>query len=1347
MPTINSIRIVNAQFNKGGGTYDNFMLDPEGNSFVYELENGGGKTVLLLLMLQCVYPNSRLEDNKPFKLMFEGGDRNRTTHAMIEWKLDKGIHNYKYAITGICAKKKTAYDGSEKDEIDYFNYVIFYSHSNEYDIRKIPLCETYEDGSLKSVMSYTDTQSMLKSLEKNKPLHCEVCVFSRKGEYIEFVKKLGIIETEIEIIRKINENENKLDTYFKQYNTSRKLFQDLLIPTTSGCLKDKARIQGMQNPEDKSDNIAESIYQFRDKISALKEWKTRLGDYRQLWDESVKLEHSINSVIGAYQARDAIISEAAAQFRSYESAIQELSSQITDLSTQIESVTEERDGYKISLWFNRLKILESYLNLKGIELENLCKTKEEITQLLKTAEHEWNFARATGKYVQIKERRRKISTLQEQLENTRKSNEELYKSLVQTGAVLHSRYTAHLADLQESYQAKKDEQAYRKAENKKTSEQRGERAGDLKRSQKELAQKEKQLNELRREESNNRKQLSVNFPGFSALFDVEDECKRTKEAIASRTREQEDTEIEIKQLTSEKHNLERKQLEISSQTKSVEVRIGEVSRKLEEYVSKLKNVQEICSTYGTVDIDACDLKIEQESTRLSREIIYLEDRQARLEKRIRFIDEYGYDIIDDSIEEVKAKLKDVFKNVIYGMDHLNQLPEADRIITLQKIPWLPKAMFVSRNDLESIINNPYKLAVSVQDSSVIIASTDLLNPKVICSTGDIFVPHRDATYYANLLSREKAKETIKKEIASVTNKKDSNKKYTDRVRQQAYSVTSFKKEYIDKYQNGYEPELKAQRDVYNTERDELINTCSGFINQIQSIDYKLSNNTSMVTELKKTIKELNDKDRLLDSLYRIIADSSEIESQLNQLKSAIPRYEKEIESLDLRNIEQENKLQQIAESLRQLDKTLDITKGHVTKFNPYAGKSSDAMESIETENLHSKFKAAEETLREKGASVTHLTDEIADNETRIRELTKDIVDVYKIPWDTIEKQDPQSAPSDEYVTSLETRRDNLESQHDLQDKKCRQVEIDYGVQKGTFNKEMEEFQAVSGHAYTRDSGLVDPEEFKNEANTLQKKISFLDSLLLSLESEVRAKNTTKNSYQNEFDMFSRLDGEYGLSKMTVTLTMELKQYSEVNKQIGECNNTLKKARGDFQKACKQLRETALLLKVGTHYSDSFDIKFGDPESLTNANQTAKNIQEYRDGLNGDVQNAEQELTRLEKDETNIVNLILQCNRIYLDYLKGFANTSKIKTQDGANRPMISINLDQCIYDDDLAARKVREYIGKILENKDTTLPTISGMTIPAKLIECAVDISVIKVQILKIDIKGYARQPWDNINA
>ena len=1347
MPTINSVRIINAVFNNGRGTYDNFILDADGNSFVYELANGGGKTVLLLLMLQCVYPNSRLEDNKPFKLMFEGGDKNRTTHAMIEWKLDKGIHNYSYAVTGICAKKKTAYDGSEKDELDYFNYVIFYNHSNEYDIRKIQLCKTYEDGSLESVMSYSDTHSMLKSLEKNKPQYCEIHVFNRKGEYMEFLKRLGIIETELEIIRKINENENKLDTYFKQYDTSRKLFQDLLIPTTSGCLKDKSRVLGMQGSEDNTDDIAESVFKFRDKISTLKELQSNLGDHRQLRDEAAKLEHSVNSVIEAFQARDAIIHEAAVQYRSYESAVKGLTSQIADLNAQISAVVKEQKECEISKQFNMLRVLESELNLIRIEREAQDRIKLDIADRLRRAEYDWNFARATGKYVQIKERRGKITSLQEQRVSLEKSNEELYRTLNQMGAVLYSRYSTNLSGLQESYNAKKKEQSSMKEENNKTLELRGERVEALRSSQKELSRKEALSKKLVQQESDTRKQLNANSQRPPAMFDVGEERKKTKEDIVRRKQELENTKNESKRLTDEKHGLELKQSNVTNQKKSVEVKIKEVSQKRNEYDSKLKNVQGICATYNTADIADCELRIDQELTRFIQEKVYWSGRLAHFKKRIKSIDEYGYDIIDDSIEEVKAKLGDDFKSVVYGMDHLNKLSETDRVAALQRIPWLPKAMFVSSNDLKSITNNPSKLAVSVQDSSVVIASIELLNPINACSTGDIFVPHRDATYYINLLSTEKAKATIEKEMASATNKLESATKSAEKVKKMEYAVTSFKTEYIDRYPNGYESELKAQLDGLNTELTELNGTLSDLAYQIHDVGDRLRHNESAESDLEKTTSDLTEKDRLLDSLYRIITESSEFETQLGQLESLISTYKKELESFDLRKTEQEHELQQIAEFIRQLDKKLDAVKGRVEKFKAYAGRSSDEMSDIDTEELHSKFNGIEETLREKGASVSSLTSEIESHKESIGELTKDIVEVYRIPWDSIEQQYPQTAPSDEYVTSLENHRNDLASQHARQDEKCRQAEIEHRVLKDKFDIKAKEYQGVSEREYICDPDLTDSEEFKNELNRLKTRELTLTSSLSSLTYKVQNTDKVREADQRELDMFSMLDGEYGLSKLIVDITTELKHYTEISKQIGERNESLKTAKKSFIHARQQLREIALTLKVGAYYSDSFDVKFRDPESLMDAGQTAKNVLEYVKELDWKIQRVEHELEGLEKDETNIINLIMQCNRIYLGYLRGFANASKIKTHDGTTRPMITINLDTCIYDDELAVRKVREYIGKILDSKDITLPAIGGMTTPAKLIECAADISAIKVQILKIDIKGYARQPWDNINA
>lgn len=1052
-------------------------------------------------------------------------------------------------------------------------------------------------------------------------------------------------------------------------------------------------------------------------------------------------------MIEAFQVRDAVIHEAAVQYRSYESAVKELTSQMADLNAQINTVVNDQKKCEIGKQFNMLRVLESELNLMRIEREAQDSIKLDIADRLHKAEYDWNFARATGKYVQIKERRGKITSLKEQRASLEKSNEELYSTLNQMGAVLHSRYSANLFDLRESYNAKKKEHNSMNEEYEKTLGLRGERVEALRSSQKELVKKEALSKKLGQQESDIHKQLSANPQKPPALFDVSEECKKTTEYITSRKQELENIDDESKRLTSEKHGLELKQSKIVGQKESIEEKIKDVSQKRNEYDSKLKEVKVICTTYNTVDIAECGLGIEQELTRFTQEKVYWSSRLAHFKKRIKSIDEHGYDIIDDSIEEVKAKLGDAFKSVVYGMDHLNQLPETDRAAALQKIPCLPKAMFVSSNDLKSITNNPSKLAVSVQDSSVVIASIDMLNPSNACSTGDIFVPHRDATYYINLLSPEKARAIIEKEMASATNKLESATKSAEKVKKMEYTVTSFKTEYIDVYPNGYESELRAQLDGLNAGLAELNDTSSALANQIYDVGNRLSHNTSAELALKTMISDLTDKEKLLDTLYRVVTESSDIETQLGQLKSSISGYEKELGSFNLHKIEQEHELLQISEFIRQLDRNLDVVKDRVEKFKAYAGKPADEMSNIGTEELHSKFNGIDEKLREKGASVRSLTSGIENHMESIRELTKDIVEVYRIPWDSIEQQDPQTAPSDEYVTSLENHRNDLASQHARQDDKCRKTEIGHGVLKDKFETKVKEYQGVSRYEYIRDPDLTDSGKFRNELNQLETHEFALKNLLSSLTYKVQNTDKVRETAQRELEMFSVLDGEYGLSKVVVDITTELKHYTEISKQIGEQNEFLKTAKKSLIHARQQLREIALTLKVGAYYSDSFDIKFRDPESVLEANQTAKNVTEYVKELDWKIQRVEHELDGLGKDETNIINLIMQCNRVYLDYLKGFANASRIKTHDGTTRPIININLDACIYDDELAVRKVREYISKILDTKDITLPAISGMTIPAKLIECAVDVSAIKINILKIDIKKYTRQPWDNINA
>jgi hypothetical protein len=105
MPRLRSVRVVNAQFNEGRGLYQDFRLPFYGRNGTYELGNGMGKSVLLMLILQCVLPNAAPDPNKPFKYMFAGGDRNRTTHVLAEWELDEVVDGRRYLLTGFCAKR------------------------------------------------------------------------------------------------------------------------------------------------------------------------------------------------------------------------------------------------------------------------------------------------------------------------------------------------------------------------------------------------------------------------------------------------------------------------------------------------------------------------------------------------------------------------------------------------------------------------------------------------------------------------------------------------------------------------------------------------------------------------------------------------------------------------------------------------------------------------------------------------------------------------------------------------------------------------------------------------------------------------------------------------------------------------------------------------------------------------------------------------------------------------------------------------------------------------------------------------------------------------------------------
>ena len=155
MPQINRVRVNNVKYNFGTQFYDDFMMRFNCRNTIYDLANGGGKSLLMLLLMQNMIPNCTLDEKQPIEKLFRKGSGNTCIHSLVEWKLDSHCQRdgYRYMTTGFCARRarsaeeredaqdKEAYMAADTDtgsmtarsstasdntSIEYFNYCIFY---------------------------------------------------------------------------------------------------------------------------------------------------------------------------------------------------------------------------------------------------------------------------------------------------------------------------------------------------------------------------------------------------------------------------------------------------------------------------------------------------------------------------------------------------------------------------------------------------------------------------------------------------------------------------------------------------------------------------------------------------------------------------------------------------------------------------------------------------------------------------------------------------------------------------------------------------------------------------------------------------------------------------------------------------------------------------------------------------------------------------------------------------------------------------------------------------------------------------------------------------------------------
>lgn len=417
MPHINRIRLVNVNYNDAKSIYDDFNMRLDGKSTTYDLINTGGKSMLILMLLQTVLPNTYLKKEKPIKNIFIGGNTKRTSHCLVEWELDEG-YEYKYMLTGFCARKKQDSDNDEEDdnklEIDYYNYCYFYNDYAQIDIKKLPLVT--RDGNDKIYMSYDKLRQYLIGMKKD---GLPVEIFDSKKDYMKRIEYYGLISAEWKLISEINVSENYIEKYFKENKTSRKLIENFLIKIIDNI--------NLQNSDETEDTLVDTLIELKDNLMLFRKQNDNKKEYEQAKEMYENLQKENAKFIDEFNRIDKINKKANEAYQYKQHKMNELKDKIQHETDEIARLQDENtrlnienEKYKIDKLHNDKAEIENDKQNIDTEIQKIQAQKDDVEKKLA-------LSKAQNEYVEYLENKQERDKTQIQINSMQIADKDLAK--------------------------------------------------------------------------------------------------------------------------------------------------------------------------------------------------------------------------------------------------------------------------------------------------------------------------------------------------------------------------------------------------------------------------------------------------------------------------------------------------------------------------------------------------------------------------------------------------------------------------------------------------------------------------------------------------------------------------------------------------------------------------------------------------------------------------------------------------------------------------------------------------------------------------------------------------------
>lgn len=942
MPHINRVRVNNVKYNFGTQFYDDFLMRFSGKNTIYDLANGGGKSVLMLLLLQNLIPNCTLDEKQPIEKLFRTSGGSTTIHSLIEWKLSD-IHikeNYKYMLTGFCARK--AKDAAEVEEnrdissIEYFNYVIFYREFNDNDIKNLPLSNGKER------ITYMGLKNYLRELSKT-DLSLKIEIFERKGEYQRYISQFGLYESEWEIIRGINKTEGHVRTYFEtNYKTTRKVVEDLLIEEII-----EKSFRNRTFTDDEGEAMARTLIDIKDKLLELSKRKEDIVNFDRQIEVIDEFSKRVQSVKELYYGRDDLADEIIRCYYSIKKAMENEANRKEDIDAQIKSSMVIYDNYQREIETAKQKKeiakkeeLEEQLANMQQEAGALGAEYEKLSEKLTISESVNDYA----DYVFYKKERDELRTL---VDNIMRDKGEVIAELHLLASEKAKRNEAVRNELLSEIEK---EEKIINMEKTLTESLREEDENYKKKqaiSEYLVLEIEKQKEEL----SNELTEIRNNFDGIvsfdlkkqkaSVLMEYEKLCEKLehlKEELTFKNTEQEQLIYKLEEIHAAARKLD----------EDILINID----KREELRAVLKKLEKLVMVYGQKDAAKLYEEINRKYVETGDTLVELKSNKKMKSAYEAALNE-GCPVINN--EDIKKVYEYIIRYhgevAVLGSSFIAALSLEQRKAALEKNPLLPYSIIV-KSDFHTIMADTKLKEINAMGNAVpVIRFEAVKNGEYTVDSNNLSFIMCNEELFFEQETIEKQKLKVKEELTSIEFKITQLEETMDLLK----IDMEFIKKYVDEYertiencekeyeeQKSYKKALEKETEQLEEKQLENKDNCAKLLEQIEDCTIKC--------------QKSKEQTEVIEKLYELSVKQNELIQKEEALNQEVRDSKKKYEALKARLQAEEIQLQGRREHINFLSEKLKkITQNWDTNYKLYYDENTKGESGLNDEELEVRF--------------------------------------------------------------------------------------------------------------------------------------------------------------------------------------------------------------------------------------------------------------------------------------------------------------------------------------------------------------------------------------------------------